>query len=235
MHPWRFARAAVGEKLGIPQRASVRDKIRKFDIRLRAMRQGATRAHGNYVGWVMQIRPPSYWPNCSASQRLLSLSCKIPVLESLIKVMSRSAKKNGQRPRTKAQISFNMSQIRSTGSKIEKVLEAAFTKANLSPEKHPPVLGRPDFAFVSKRVAIFCDSHFWHGYEWKKRSRELKRNRQFWIDKIESNRRRDRFVNRGLRTSGWQVLRFWEHQILHSSDRCVSKVMDVLQSRVGEN
>src|ERR1035438_771209 len=104
--------------------------------------------------------------------------------------MQHSAKSKGQHPRTKAQISFNMSQIRSKGSKIEKVLGEAFKAAKLSPLEHPPVLGRPDFAFVAQRVAIFCDSHFWHGYRWKEKSKEIKRNRQFWLNKIESNMRR---------------------------------------------
>lgn len=166
---------------------------------------------------------------------LLLLSCKIPVREISSKAMPHSAKRKGQRPRTKAQISFNMSQVRSTGSKIERVLGEAFKAANLNPRTHPPVLGRPDFAFVAQRVAIFCDSHFWHGYKWKERSKELKRNRRFWVDKIESNMRRDRFVNRSLRTSGWRVLRFWEHQILDSTSKCVRKVVAVLHSGVGDN
>jgi DNA mismatch endonuclease Vsr len=149
--------------------------------------------------------------------------------------MQRSVKRKRQRPRTKTQISFNMSQIRSKGSKIEQVLGEAFKAANLSPREHPPVLGSPDFAFVAERVAIFCDSHFWHGYKWKERSKDLKRNRQFWVNKIESNMRRDRFVTRSLRGSGWRVLRFWEHQILHSTSKCVRKVVAVLHSALGDN
>jgi DNA mismatch endonuclease Vsr len=142
--------------------------------------------------------------------------------------MLRSAKRKGRRPRTKAQISFNMSRVRSTGSKIERVLGQALKAANLNPQEHPPVFGRPDFAFAAERVAIFCDSHFWHGYKWKEKSKEIRRNRDFWLNKIESNMKRDRFVNRSLRASGWQVLRFWEHQILHSTSTCVRKVVSTL-------
>jgi very-short-patch-repair endonuclease len=40
--------------------------------------------------------------------------------------------------------------------------------------------------------------------------------------------KRDRFVNRSLRASGWRVLRFWEHQILHSTSTCVRKVVSTL-------
>jgi len=128
------------------------------------------------------------------------------------------------RRRTKAQISYNMSRVRSTGSEIERVMEQALRRAHLKPVKQPRVLGRPDFAFMRARVAVFCDSHFWHGYRWRTRQGELRRNRSFWVPKILSNIRRDQLVNRGLRDEGWTVLRFWEHQILGSIDDCISKI-----------
>src|ERR1019366_9389109 len=103
------------------------------------------------------------------------------------------------------EISYNMSRIKSTGSKIERHMEKALRGAALRPQKHADVLGKPDFLFPEQRVAIFCDSHFWHGYQWKKRKRELKRNRRFWMQKISGNLKRDRIVNRILRKAGWFV------------------------------
>jgi len=135
--------------------------------------------------------------------------------------------------RTKAQISFNMSRIRSSGSKIERLLEAALTRSNMHAKKHAKMFGRPDFVFPRARVAVFCDSHFWHGYRWAIKEKEIHRNRDFWIPKILANMRRDRTVNRRLRREGWTVLRFWEHLILQSADRCVAKIkcaMDVRKS-----
>jgi DNA mismatch endonuclease Vsr len=136
-----------------------------------------------------------------------------------------------KRMRTKAQISFNMSRVRSTGSKIEQAMEAALLKMKLRPIKHPEMFGRPDFVFPRKRVAIFCDSHFWHGYNWKVRKQEIRRNRLFWVPKILSNIRRDRLVNRRLREEGWAVLRFWEHQILGTPERCAALVKQTLMGR----
>lgn len=136
------------------------------------------------------------------------------------------------RKRTKAQISFNMSRVRSMGSKIERTMESALRSVGLKPTKHAKLPGRPDFAFRRAKVAVFCDSHFWHGYKWRTRNKELKRNRDFWLSKIESNMRRDRFVNRELRKDGWIVLRFWEHQILRSPRGCASRVKQaVLNAR----
>jgi len=132
--------------------------------------------------------------------------------------------------RTKAQISFNMSRVKSAGSKIEHALEAALHKAKLRPTKHPKMFGRPDFVFPRSRVALFCDSHFWHGYNWKVKQQEIRRNRVFWVPKILGNIRRDRLVNRSLRQEGWTVLRFWEHQILRTPERCAARVKQALSN-----
>ena len=92
--------------------------------------------------------------------------------------------------------------------------------------KQHSVPGKPDFAFPKRRVAIFCDSHFWHGYLWETRGRYAIRKRPgFWIPKIEANMQRDREVDEQLREMGWTVLRFWEHAILDDVDDCVRQVI----------
>ena len=73
--------------------------------------------------------------------------------------------------------------------------------------------GRPDIAFVSQKIAIFCDSEFWHGRGWQKRKKKIATNRLYWIPKIEGNIRRDKKINNELRRLGWNVLRFWENDI----------------------
>jgi DNA mismatch endonuclease Vsr len=113
-------------------------------------------------------------------------------------------------------------------------MEQAFQKVGLRPVKHGNVTGKPDFLFPREKVAIFCDSHFWHGYQWKKRKEELKRNRRFWLSKIAGNIKRDHLVNRELRRSGWKVLRFWEHQILGSADDCVLKIREAMAAQERE-
>jgi len=133
--------------------------------------------------------------------------------------------------RTEAQISFNMSRVRSSGSRIERMLEEALRKAGVRPKKQAAIVGRPDFVFRAARVAVFCDSHFWHGYKWKERKHEIKSNRKFWLEKIQHNIKRDRYVNRTLRRAGWLVVRFWQHQILHSPSKCAAKVKQVVTAR----
>ncbi len=92
------------------------------------------------------------------------------------------------------------------------------------------MFGRPDFALVGKRVAIFCDSEFWHGYRWgERRKREHKSNQAYWFAKIERNRKRDRLVNRRLRQAGWRVIRFWEREIVRDLEGCVARVQALVQ------
>lgn len=66
--------------------------------------------------------------------------------------------------KTKEQISYNMSRVRSSGSVIERTLGKALWAAGIRYRKqYRKVPGKPDFALVSKKIAIFCDSSFWHG------------------------------------------------------------------------
>jgi DNA mismatch endonuclease, patch repair protein len=165
----------------------------------------------------------------------IDLSCKISrVQRNRLRVMALKStrgvrsRRSSVRRRTRAAISYNMSRIRSTGSNIERHMEQALRSAGLKPHKHGEVTGKPDFLFPEQKVAVFCDSHFWHGYQWRKKKNGLKRNRHFWLSKIQGNIKRDHFVNRTLRQSGWKVLRFWEHQILGAADACVSKIKEAI-------
>lgn len=92
--------------------------------------------------------------------------------------------------------------------------------------------GRPDFVFVSARVAVFCDSSFWHGRHWETRRDDFKSNRDFWWPKIERNIARDLFVNAELEQLGWAVLRFWDDDISRAPDKCARKVHQVVKRRL---
>jgi DNA mismatch endonuclease, patch repair protein len=134
--------------------------------------------------------------------------------------------------RTAEQISYNMSRIRGAGSVIERRLGRALWQAGIRYRKqYARVPGRPDFAVVWARVAIFCDSSFWHGRKWPEAAKKIKTNRDFWIPKIERNIARDKEVNMLLTRQGWRHVRFWDDQILVHTDRCVRKVLNVLEQR----
>ena len=116
--------------------------------------------------------------------------------------------------------SWVMSRIRSKDTKIEKKTASMLRKNKIRYRRFPKVFGSPDFA-VEKKVLVFCDGDFWHGYQY---GRKKKPPKKFWRDKIERNMERDRKVSRKLRADGWHVVRLWEHDIETSPEKCVGKI-----------
>ena len=126
---------------------------------------------------------------------------------------------------TKEQRKKNMQAVKSMGTKIELVLGKSLKNIGLSYIKNDKtVLGKPDFTFKKQKIAVFCDSEFWHGKDWETRKYDHKTNQEFWIKKIERNRQRDEEVTAELEKQGWIVLRFWGKTILKSSENCALKI-----------
>ena len=108
----------------------------------------------------------------------------------------------------------NMQAIRSTDTSIEIALRTALWHRGVRYRKNYKQLpGKPDIAITKYRIVVFCDSDYWHGYDWENRHQRIKSNRDYWIPKIERNMARDKEVNEMLEAQGWIVLRFWEWQI----------------------
>ena len=130
--------------------------------------------------------------------------------------------------RTLEQVSYNMSRIKNKDSVIEILLRKELWKRGLRYRKnYGKVTGKPDIAFPGVKVAIFCDSEFWHGFEWNdEKKKEFKTNAEFWIPKIERNIERDKEVTLALETEGWTVLRFWGKQIKNNINKCVCEIED---------
>ena len=120
--------------------------------------------------------------------------------------------------------SWVMSRIRSKDTKIEKKTASMLRKNKIRYRRFPNVFGSPDFV-VEKKVLVFCDGDFWHGYQY---GRKKKPPKKFWRDKIERNMERDRKVGRKLRADGWHVVRLWEHDIETSPEKCVGKIRGCL-------
>lgn len=69
---------------------------------------------------------------------------------------------------------------------------------------------KADIVFPSVRIAVFIDGCFWHSCPIH--ATEPTRNREWWRRKLAANVARDAKANDLLRTAGWEVLRFWEHE-----------------------
>ena len=128
-------------------------------------------------------------------------------------------------------VSYKMSRVRAKGSEIEKIMGSALWASVLRGyrKNQKSVLGTPDFCWKRQKIAVFCDSAFWHGYKnMTTKIHKFKTNKKFWTKKIKRNIERDKIVNRLLKKEGWIVIRFWDFQIKNGLDTCIEKVKRVV-------
>jgi len=133
---------------------------------------------------------------------------------------------------TKEQRRRNMQAVKSKNSKIEILLRKALWKKGYRYRiNDKKVFGKPDIAIKKYKIAIFCDSEFWHGKDWETKKYKIKSNRDFWWKKIERNIERDKEVNNKLQSEGWIVLRFWGKEIKNDLANCVAKISIEIEKR----
>lgn len=123
----------------------------------------------------------------------------------------------------------NMQAVKNKDSKIELLLRKELWNRGLRYRKNVnKIFGKPDIVFMGKKVAVFCDSEFWHGYNWEERKKDFKSHQEFWISKIERNIERDREVTQRLKAEGWTVLRFWGKDIKKNVVQCADEITTVI-------
>lgn len=110
--------------------------------------------------------------------------------------------------------------------KLRKTLWALGCRYRINARELP---GTPDIIFPKLQLAIFVDGGFWHGQNWETKKGAIKKNRDFWVPKIERNMERDEEANRALEKMGWKVFRFWEEDIQKNLLGCVRKVLDYVE------
>lgn len=126
----------------------------------------------------------------------------------------------------------NMQAIKCKDTSIELALRKALWHKGVRYRKnYKQLIGKPDIVLTKYRIVIFCDSDYWHGYDWEKRNKRIKSNRDYWIPKIERNMERDKEVSAELESDGWRVIRLWEWQIKKHLAECVDMVMQAISER----
>ena len=133
--------------------------------------------------------------------------------------------------KTAEQISYNMSRVKEKNTAIELLFEEELKRRGIVTyvKNQKGIPGKPDFSFIARRIAVFCDGDFWHGYDWENTRNTIHSNRDFWIPKIEKNIARDARVNAALEENGWTTLRFWGHEIKKNLIQCVDILEAVLR------
>ncbi|MCZ9354887.1 very short patch repair endonuclease [Streptomyces mutabilis] len=104
---------------------------------------------------------------------------------------------------------------------LRRLLHASGLRYRVDARPVPQVRRRADLVFPGVRVAVFVDGCFWHGCP--EHYRPATRNAEFWQEKIEGNRSRDRETNEIFRAAGWSVIRVWEHEAPETAAELVSR------------
>ena len=123
-------------------------------------------------------------------------------------------------------VSERMRRVNSIGTSIEKCFERLLKYEGIKYKKQPRLIGKPDFQIRNSKIVVFCDSSFWHGRRKKEITGEaFKKNKEFWVNKLTENRKRDLRVNRALKKDGWHILRFWDTDILKHLEKVKKKIL----------
>lgn len=127
--------------------------------------------------------------------------------------------------------SRTMSHIRGKNTSIEVALcKALWQKGYRYRKNYKALPGSPDICLTKYKLAIFCDSEFFHGKDWEvlKPRLEKTNNGEYWQKKISRNMEHDDEVNKQLLFLGWTVIRFWGEDILKKTDECIHVIEETI-------
>ena len=132
---------------------------------------------------------------------------------------------------TKEVRSKNMSHIRSTNSRPEKIVRKYLFSQGFRYRKNVRKLpGCPDIVLSKYKTVIFVNGCFWHHHPGCKIATTPKSNTEFWQNKIKRNRQRDLENYWKLDELGWEVIVVWECELSHAHD--ADAVADKLAERL---
>lgn len=112
-----------------------------------------------------------------------------------------------------------MSQIKSKNTKSEDfVRKYLFAQGFRFRKNDKRYVGHPDIVLPKYKTAIFINGCFWHMHDCKDFVLP-KSNLEYWIPKLERNKKRDELNINLLQSDGWHVIVIWECELKTASDR----------------
>lgn len=111
-----------------------------------------------------------------------------------------------------------------------KLRKALWKKGYRYRKNYSKLPGSPDIVITKYKIAIFCDSEFFHGKDWEilKPKLEKGNNSEYWVNKISRNIERDKEKDQVLFFLGWTIIHFWGKDILNNVDECVKAIEEAI-------
>jgi DNA mismatch endonuclease (patch repair protein) len=135
-------------------------------------------------------------------------------------------------PLSPEQRSERMSRVRGKDTKPELLIRKLVWSLGFRYRLHSKQLpGRPDLVFSGKKKVIFIHGCFWHQHGENCRQYRMPRSKlDFWLPKLESNKKRDVANQRSLREMGWSYLVIWECQI-KAKEEVARRIVNFLEDK----
>src|ERR1035437_694348 len=113
---------------------------------------------------------------------------------------------------------------------IRRILHAQGMRFFVDRKVLPELRTKADIVFPRTQVAVFIDGCFWH--RCPDHGTLPKTNQAWWAAKLATTVARDRRTDEELSSSGWIVIRIWEHENSSTAaQRIASAVSAELQNR----
>ncbi len=122
-----------------------------------------------------------------------------------------------------------MQAIKSKDTEIEIILrKELWSRGYRYRKNYKKLIGKPDIALTKYKIAVFCDSEFWHGKNYHESTDRIGTNAAYRKQKILRNIERDQEVTEQLIKAGWTVLRFWEKEMRKNTGGCIQTILDAI-------
>ncbi|MFA5296365.1 MAG: very short patch repair endonuclease [Methanoregulaceae archaeon] len=125
--------------------------------------------------------------------------------------------------RTKEQRHKIMAAVRSKDTQPELLVRKYLWAHGIRYRLHLKSLpGTPDIVIPKLKIVIFVHGCFWHGHESCSLGRLPKSHLDYWKEKIEKNKNRDRKSLKQLKEMGWRVIIIWNCQLRTNKNARIS-------------
>ncbi|WP_119032279.1 very short patch repair endonuclease [Gordonia rubripertincta] len=139
----------------------------------------------------------------------------------------------GRPPASSESVRFRMSRQRNKDTnpetQVRRALHSRGVRFRTNVKVEPDLRTRADVAWRGLKLAVFIDGCFWHGCP--KHATQPAANAEWWAEKLETNRARDRRTDSTLTERGWTVRRYWEHELPEEVADDIVRLLGSLRKR----